>query len=50
MYCVRCKTKTGTKNEKLVTTTNNKTMKRGSCARCGTTKRSLLNLLKVEAY
>ena len=38
MYCVRCKTKTGTKNEKLVTTTNNKTMKRGSCARCGTTK------------
>ena len=38
MYCVRCKTKTETKNEKLVTTTNNRTMKRGKCARCGTTK------------
>ena len=38
MYCVKCKKKTETTNEKLVTTSNNRTMKRGSCAQCGTTK------------
>ena len=38
MYCVKCKKKTETTNEKLVTTSNNRTMKRGSCVQCGTTK------------
>ena len=38
MYCVKCKKKTETTNEKLVTTSNNRTMKRGKCSVCGTTK------------
>ena len=38
MYCVKCKKKTNTTNEKLVTTSNNRTMKRGNCSVCGTTK------------
>ena len=38
MYCVRCKKKTETTNEQLVTTPNNRQMKRGKCAVCGTTK------------
>ena len=38
MYCVKCKKKTNTTNEKLVTTSNNKQMKRGNCSVCGTTK------------
>ena len=38
MYCVKCKKKTETTNEKLVTTSNNRTMKRGNCSVCGTTK------------
>ena len=38
MYCVRCKKKTETTNEQLATTSNNRSMKRGKCAICGTTK------------
>ena len=38
MYCVKCKKKTETTSEKLVTTSNNRTMKRGNCSVCGTTK------------
>ena len=38
MYCVRCKKKTETTNEQLATTSNNRQMKRGKCAICGTTK------------
>ena len=38
MYCVRCKKKTKTTNEQLATTSNNRSMKRGKCAICGTTK------------
>ena len=38
MYCVKCKNKTNTTSEKMVTTSNNRTMKRGKCAVCGTTK------------
>ena len=38
MYCVKCKKKTNTTNEKMVTTSNNRTMKRGNCSVCGTTK------------
>ena len=38
MYCVKCKKKTNTTNEKLVATSNNRTMKRGNCSVCGTTK------------
>ena len=38
MYCVKCRKKTNTTSEKLVTTTNNRTMKRGKCSVCGTTK------------
>ena len=38
MYCVRCKKNTKTTNEQIVTTSNNRQMKRGKCAICGTTK------------
>ena len=38
MYCVKCRKKTNTTNEKLVTTSNNRTMKRGKCSVCGTSK------------
>ena len=38
MYCVRCRKKTNTTNEKIVTTSNNRRMKRGKCAVCGTNK------------
>ena len=38
MYCVRCKKNTKTTNEQIVTTSNNRSMKRGKCAICGTTK------------
>ena len=38
MYCVRCKKKTETTNEQLATTSNNRQMKRGKCAICGTIK------------
>ena len=38
MYCVRCKKKTETTNEQIATTSNNRQMKRGKCAVCGTTK------------
>ena len=48
MYCVKCKKKTNTTSEKLVTTTNNRTMKRGSCAVCGTTKTQFIANPKGE--
>ena len=38
MYCVRCKKNTKTTSEQIVTTSNNRQMKRGKCAICGTTK------------
>ena len=38
MYCVKCKKTTNSLNEQLTTTKNNRRMKRGVCAICGTTK------------
>ena len=38
MYCVRCKKQTDTNNEQFTTSKNNRRMKRGKCAVCGTTK------------
>ena len=47
MYCVKCKKTTNTSNELVTTTTkNNRRMKRGTCAVCGTTK----NLQKVDPF
>ena len=46
MYCVKCRKKTNTTSEKLVTTTNNRTMKRGKCSVCGTTKTQFIANLK----
>ena len=37
MYCVKCKKRTDTTNEKI-TIKNNRHMKRGVCTICGTTK------------
>ena len=48
MYCVKCKKTTDTSNEQLTTTKNNRRMKRGTCAVCGTT--SLLNLREVVPF
>ena len=38
MYCVRCKKQTGTTNEEITTSKNNRNMKRGICVVCGTKK------------
>ena len=37
MYCVKCKKRTDTTNERITTTKNNRHMKRGTCVICGTT-------------
>ena len=46
MYCVRCRKKTETNNEQQVTTSNNRQMKRGKCAVCGTTKTQFIKSTK----
>ena len=38
MYCVKCKKRTETTNERITTTKNNKHIKRGTCVVCRTTK------------
>ena len=38
MYCVKCRKKTNTKDEKITKSLNNRPMKRGKCSVCGTTK------------
>ena len=38
MYCVKCKKRTETTNERMTTPKNNRHMKRGTCVECGTTK------------
>ena len=50
MYCVKCKKKTNTTNEKLVTTSNNRQMKRGNCSVCGTTKTQFVKSSKGGMY
>ena len=60
MYCVKCKKKTETTNEQNATTSNNRSMKRGKCAICGTTKtqfikggsilNKMINNLPVEMH
>ena len=37
MYCVKCKKRTDTTNERI-TTKNNRHMKRGTCVICGINK------------
>ena len=46
MYCVRCKRKTETTNEQIATSKNNRQMKRGKCAVCGTTKTQFIKSSK----
>ena len=47
MYCVRCKKKTKTTSDlQIVTTSNNRQMKRGPCAICGTTKMQFIKSSK----
>ena len=38
MYCVKCKKRTKTTNERTTKTKNNRHQKRGTCVVCGTTK------------
>ena len=38
MYCVKCKKRTDTTNERITTTKNNRHMKRGMCVICGIDK------------
>ena len=38
MYCVKCKKRTETSNERITMTKNNKHIKQGVCVVCGTTK------------
>ena len=46
MYCVRCKKRTDTNNEKITTTKNNRYMKRGICNVCGTNKTQFIKAPK----
>ena len=46
MYCVKCKKLTDTTNERVTTTKNNRHMKRGICAICGTTKTQFIKAQK----
>ena len=39
MYCIKCKRRTDTTNERSTTTKNNRHMKRGTCVVCGINKR-----------
>ena len=48
MYCVRCKKNTKTTSEQIVTTSNNRQMKRGPCAICGTTKMQFVKSSKAK--
>ena len=38
MYCVKCKKRTETTNERIATSKNKKRMKQGTCVVCGKTK------------
>lgn len=38
IYCVKCKKKTSTLHTKLSTTKNNRSVLKGKCGVCGTTK------------
>ena len=38
MYCVKCKKRTETSNERFTTSKNGKRMKQGTCVVCGKTK------------
>ena len=49
MYCVRCKKKTTSDQIQIVTTSNNRQMKRGSCAICGTTKMQFIKSREAKA-
>ena len=42
LYCVKCKTKTGTLNALQLTAKNNRKMKKGNCAICNKTKSSFV--------
>ena len=46
MYCVKCKKRTDTTNERVTTTKNNRHMKRGICSICGTTKTQFIKAQK----
>ena len=46
MYCVKCKKRTDTTNEKITTTKNNRHMKRGTYVLCGTTKTQFIKTPK----
>ena len=46
MYCVKCKKRTDTTNERVTTTKNNRHMKRGTCVICGTTKTQFIKAPK----
>jgi hypothetical protein len=38
MWCVKCRARTETKNKKMATAKNGRSMMTGNCAKCGTKK------------
>lgn len=48
MYCVKCKTKTQTINERVVPTKNNKYRKTGDCYKCNTKKSQFISKKEGE--
>ena len=47
MYCVKCRKRTDTTNERVTTTKNNRHMKRGTCVICGTTKTQFIKAINT---
>ena len=43
IYCLSCKKKTGTDNEKVVETENGRKMIKGKCDECGTKKSKFIS-------
>lgn len=43
MYCVKCKSKTGTTNTEFLMSKNNRHMKRGTCVKCGKIKNQFVS-------
>jgi len=42
IYCLKCRNKTGTKDETKVQSKNGRTMLRGACTACGTKKSKIV--------
>ena len=49
IYCVRCKSSTGTNNVSLARTKNNRPIAHGECQNCGTRKKKFVSKAEFQA-